>query len=543
GAVALAGWLLLQYALNIGYGYWEDYWLFAVYLLLAALAYAVGAEMARLHALRGLVWAVVLAAFASALIGIGQWVGGDAVSQWNSAFLFPLAGSDRMVGNLAQANQFGTLCLVGLWLGWAILAPWCDASPARQGAAVILAAVQLTGVYLSGSRTAVLNLWATPVWVLLWLWWQGRSWRTERMLRWMLGACAGWLILQAALPALSAALGWTAPPVERTLTQDDNRLRLWQMALQATTSAPWLGLGPAGMAHAHVVWAVEFGSFDNAIAAHAHNTVLDLLVVFGWPLGGLAVLGGVTLWLLHLRGSHNRTTFLLWLACTTVLTHALLEYPLHFGMFLWLVALLLGAATQPQGVWAALHGNGAAGDVQAAPCTRRSALMPGLVRGLAAVGLVGLGLIWQAYVELESLHTLWRQQGGRAAQQALPAVSPRTQRLFPGLLERVHWFTLPEESIGHLDAPQRAALHRLALIRPASAVLWRAALDAAVQGNAERSAWYGERICAMYSPEVCNELDELWRVLGSTYTHLPHLPWKAWAQRRALSSALGQPAP
>lgn len=490
----------------------DQAWIFGVYVFIALLSFHIGAQRKDASHMDGIFWAVALSAALSALIAFLQWVGVFAKGDWDPAFFFPSPGGGRTASNIAQANNFGTLLILGLWSCLFLLQRAYERPHMRRlaewatgGTLVLL----VLGIYLSGSRTAMLNLILAPIFVAGWLWIRQRSIRSK-LLIWTIAPIVLLLVLQVLMPPLSEWLGLPQPPEDRSLTSDSSRLRLWAMVWASILDSPWWGHGLTAMAETHLRLSPIYGAFDYRIAAHAHNTVLDLLLMFGIPVGGAVAVGVVWLWWRAWRAAREPAQLFAWLMCSAMLVHALLEYPLHYGFFLWLLCLLLGYLVGKSGQ----------------PVTLRRSVLTG-VMWLVLVGTVAYPF-WRGYVEVEKLYTLLRQQGPTAVQAVLPQAHPFSRTLYPGLLDRLNWISRPSADMSSLTDEELTALVQATRRYPLPGLLWRAVLAYAYRGDAEQAAWYGQRLCSMFHPGLCEKAAEEWPELGKGRIDWPDLPWHAW---------------
>lgn len=490
----------------------EQMWTIVVYTVIALLCYWIGAQRQSLRQMDGILWPIVGAAVLSALIAVFQWAGTFAKGDWDPAFFFPSPGGGRSASNIAQANNFGTLLIIGLWSFLFLLQrEWGHprmrrlAEWAAGGALVIL----VLGIYLSGSRAAMLNLMVAPVMVAAWLWWRSQSARSP-LLVWAAAPIVLLLVLQLVMPILVAGLGLLPPPEDRSLTSDNSRLRLWAMTWGSVLESPWWGHGLTAMPETHLRLSPAYGAFDYRIAGHAHNTVLDLLLMFGIPVGGAIAAGVAWLWWRGWCAAREPAQLLVWLMCTAMLVHALLEYPLHYGFFLWLLCLLLGYLTAQPG--------------------QPRALRRPVLRGAAWLVLAGAAAypFWRGYVEVEKLYTLMRQQGPVSTQAALQQAHPFSRALYPGLLERLNWISRPTTDMASLTDFELEALVHTTHSYPLPGLLWRTTLAYAYRGDAEQAAWYGQRLCRMFHPGLCEEAAKEWPELGKDHANWPDLQWKDW---------------
>lgn len=487
----------------------ESLHLYVLYALVAYMTYALGLnlrEQGWLGRVLAVIWA---AAILSALIALAQWAVGGQFA-WNPAYLMTAEAGTRVFSNIGQANNFGTLMVIGIWVvayGWHQVAPknisW------RLGALLSLLLLVL-GVYVSGSRTAVLNLILAPVLVVLWA-----IVRKQRPPLFVFLPIATWSVLFLVMPYAIVWFGLDFPEQTRSLVNDPQRLRLWSMVLASIAEHPWLGNGFWAVPNAHLRLSPIYGAIDYRIAVQAHNTVLDLWAMFGLVLGSLVVvLVAWTVWLAWKAADTEAKQFV-WLMAVAMLVHGLLEYPLHYGYFLWLLALLLGSlAAKP---WKTV-------------VFQRSAVAASA--WLLLVGALAYP-IWQGYVSTEKLYTQLRQQGPEAVNVSLPNADPLAKALYPGLLQRLKWLVLSPEKISSLSQAELNDLESAAQSYPLPGLVWRTALAYGYKGDGDTAAWWVERMCKMFHPDLCESAQQEWLSRGSQQNNWPTLPWEAWLPKPA----------
>lgn len=206
-------------------------WTIGIYTALAVLAFHVGAQRPNPRQMDGIQGPIAGAALLSALIAVFQWTGAFAKGDWDPAFFFPNPGEGRAASNIAQANNFGTLLIIGLWSMLFLLQRDWSCQRTRRlayGLAGVSTVLLSLGIYLSGSRTAVLNLALAPAFVAGWLWWRYRSLRSP-LLIWTIAPLALLGVLHAVMPSIANTLGLAQPPEYRPLAHDNQRMRLWAM--------------------------------------------------------------------------------------------------------------------------------------------------------------------------------------------------------------------------------------------------------------------------------------------------------------------------
>lgn len=272
-------------------------------------------------------WAV--AAALSVAIALCQWT--DAVNL--GLYTADLPSGKRPFANVAQPNQFNTLCFFGL-CGLLVLYQH------RQLGRIIFglsAALLLTGMILSQSRTG----WIQVICLLLWGAINQR--RADLRLSHLQIVMLGLFFLMGTL-ALPAISNFLMLPIERTLEsqiQTSVRLSYWYAMAHGLLEQPLWGFGwqQAGAAQ------IQVALSQPAIGlyfAHSHNLILDLMLWNGIPAGTLIT--ALLIWWLLIRvlGEIEPTAIWLLAAVGGWLIHSMLEFPHEYAYFLIPVGLAMG---------------------------------------------------------------------------------------------------------------------------------------------------------------------------------------------------------
>lgn len=315
-----------------------------LYLLGFAAAYVLGEHWG--HSKSGQpVTLVLVAACIAAVVSTGlqifQWLGLTEDLLLQDAWVLHLGDDRRPYANLGQPNQLASLLLWGfLGVGWAWNKRWIG----LHGAGV-LAMFILFGVALTESRTALMTLTLGVVTLSV----RKVKFLDRPAVRAAQGLYLYYLICLAGQAPLGRLLGLDTQLTMLVRTGGELRLPLWRMALDATTVNPWFGFG-WGRANAGFFQVfLNHPLFADLYFEQSHNLLLDLVLWVGWPLGvGLIVCG--LLWLHRVVRSVASTSQMLTVAALGVmLLHAMLEFPLHYGYFLWPFGLLAGSAAAGTG--------------------------------------------------------------------------------------------------------------------------------------------------------------------------------------------------
>ncbi|MBC7917562.1 MAG: O-antigen ligase C-terminal domain-containing protein [Rhodoferax sp.] len=341
-AAVLAGVPLLQYALGLDTLFGVA-WTHAIYLAGLFVALRLGEVWERQASGQSadfVLLALLIAALASVALQIHQWLGFEPVGPWT---LMVSAGR-RWSANMAQPNQLASLLLLGLLgLAWFFQRGRLSARPA-----LTLAAVLLFGVALTESRTAMLNIGLLFIGVLVWR----RRLQQPGMLRATIALLLWFALVTTLLPWIYE---WTglggfneeAHSLARAQAVSA-RLGIWSMALEGSLLHPLGGYGWGrviaanfSVAETHAGELLHFSS--------SHNLLLDLILWNGYPLG-LLVGFAVIFWCWkRMSQVADFGQAILWGCLSVLLVHAMLEFPLHYAIFLLPFGVLAGALQAAQG--------------------------------------------------------------------------------------------------------------------------------------------------------------------------------------------------
>ncbi len=295
-------------------------------VLILAAAYQAHAKIVRI----GLAITIILSSgwyLLQFLVGLLAAVTEDLAPVWP----LPLFGFANV--RFLAHYQLGLLPL----LGWAVLyfrrpllraltgtlfVLWCSLlwySLGRGAPLALITAMVLIAVILRGRGLRFLALMAAGL---------------------LLGSLLAWIFLQ--FPHWMGASELRAPTGHVMSTEDPARLFLWQRALESILEHPLLGIGP-----------MHYAAVPNPIAAHPHNSLLQIGAEWGLPVLVLVlVLGTMGLWQwfrLLLREPKPRTaTFrlaitlgLLSLAALSLVS-GVIVMPLSQLLLTFFIALALG---------------------------------------------------------------------------------------------------------------------------------------------------------------------------------------------------------
>jgi O-antigen ligase len=326
----------------------------ALGLLLAALLMAWSGA-----ALQGPARAAALQAFCLGWVAVGVLSTVIALVQvfapdWADGVLVARSGfPGRAVGNLRQPNHLSTLLL------WSVVAlvPLREAGRFSTRSTVLLGALMVVGIELSGSRTGTVGVLVLAVWGAV----DKRLSQPGRLM--LVGAPLLYGAWALALKTLqSGALGAATRLGEADVS--GSRFGIWRNTLELIAQQPWTGVG---FGEFNFAWSLTpFPGRPVAFFDHTHNLELQLAVELGMPLALLVLaLLGRALWQAWRRslgvvgpaGTALRALFVMVLIAAL---HSQLEYPLWYAYFLlpaaWMWGLCLGAPTAAPAQGAAPRG-------------------------------------------------------------------------------------------------------------------------------------------------------------------------------------------
>jgi O-antigen ligase len=311
-------------------------------ILLTGVACHVGAHFRRTpQELSWFLFALVTAAIINATEGLLQWFGlvGE-LYQW-----MPEPESRGLAfGALRQTNLFATfLCIGSISTVWLV-----HKRSLTEPMAWFLLLMLMFAVAASGSRTGVLEVTVLAMFAFAW-----RKKLNAAVTQLFMGQLA-LLILAMLVLTIAAELlefGFSSGAARTVKMGQDARISIWHDALYLIYERPWLGWGwrETGYAQYATLFKPRYeGIFDNA-----HNLPLQIFVEFG--LLATAPFLGLVFWFSYKkisfcikRGNITNTPpelESLFAGCILLLIvgiHSMLEYPLWYAGFLFLVGLFVG---------------------------------------------------------------------------------------------------------------------------------------------------------------------------------------------------------
>ncbi|MBU1365468.1 MAG: O-antigen ligase C-terminal domain-containing protein [Gammaproteobacteria bacterium] len=490
-AVALLPWL--QFGTGEIY-FFGTAWIHSLYLLGFAVAVLVGYDWERTaegECLDFLFLAIVMAAILSVAMQLIQWMALDIGS-----ILVLQPGRERFDANLGQPNQLASLLLLGACgVAWGYARGFLRAS-----VSVVLLVYLLTGVALTGSRTAWLNVAGLAV--FLPMFWQERR---PTHLRFSLIALAGYFFaLSLSLPILNHWLFGGGAALRDA--SDPLRLMIWRIFSNAVINGPFFGYGWGQSISAALV----SPNYPNqSVMSYAHNLFLDLMVYNGLLIGGLISAGIIYIFISFLKHIQHPEATIPFASTAVLLVHAMLEYPLHYGYFLLPFGIFVGSLC--------FHSN-----------VRE---MGGLSRrGLVAALLVlGGALMITIHDCLEAERTYFSINYSKRNMEVpineLPVLYVLDQ--WQERLQLANMFR-PEIENG----ANRQWIWSVLVTTPDPAYALNLAQNYAANGQQMEARYWLNTMCKMAPSEVAQRLEGEWRVLRYTETFYAAVDWAACSKPR-----------
>lgn len=463
--ILLGMFVILQWSLGVVY-FSGDAWLFAFYLLGAALASMLGRAAVVRHGesiLHALAWMFALTASLSCAIAIAQWF--DVI---DGLMVLTSGAGRRVTANLAQSNHLATLLMLGIASIFFLRQTYRLSSWSSTPWLIFL----LLGVIFTQSRTAWLCFLAFAIW---WFVKMGRGSRispvsvTGLFLFLMSGSI--WvsdvaLFLQLIEPGDEMGFMERATAMER--------VALWGQAWHAITESPLLGYGAGQVSVAQVESSIAYPV--QMLSLHSHNIVLDVLLWFGPVIGSVIV----AFWFwraitLALKSASPGSVYLM--MCVGAITlHGMLEYPLEYAYFLLPLFFILGGLEEQHGVWAIS--------------------LPRYSTAAAwCIALFLMFSVWREYRVMEDDHRMLRFElariGGSKVSETTPEVHLLTQLAEMNALAR----TVPRPDISEI---QLDGMRKVAFRYPYVPSLYRYAQVLALNGRVDDSVDVLLRLRSIY---------------------------------------------
>ncbi len=291
---------------------------------------------ARPKLLARLTQVVWLAALASAMIGLLQWLSLESVV---AGFTAQSDIGSRPMANVAQPNQLATLLLMGI----AALSFTFERHAIGTLAYLLALSFMSFVLVLTESRTGVLCAVTLAMYALL-----KRRQHVSRIRAKFVAAWAAVVVTGfSLLPSLNNAL-LIGGSRGLSLTDNNGRWHMWKQIAHAVWEAPWFGYGWNQTVAAHAVGAAALPG--ELSISHAHSVLFDVVAWNGLPLGLLLCAAGIY-WFVTRTWRVKEPSGIYAMACLIPFAvHSLLEFPFAYSYFLLTAGLLVGSVETSLGV-------------------------------------------------------------------------------------------------------------------------------------------------------------------------------------------------
>jgi O-antigen ligase len=497
-AFALAAMPLLQWAVGF-VSFAIDALLSAAYLVGFALAAIAGAQLVRSDErfLAQLFGAILMAGLGSLAIAAIQWLGFSDPTGWWLEYMPP---GERPYANLSQPNLFA--CLLGLSVAGVI---WFYETRRLPGwAAWVLVALLALGMLMSQSRVTWLFM---PMFVGLWWAYRDRA-RLRTPLVVVATTAAAFVVAVVGWSALNSALQLHVNALSvAERAQQGMRMEHWKTLLDAVSRSPWVGYGWQQISQAQLAATLDHRPTFEWLS-NAHNEILDLVIWNGIPIA-LVVIGLLVAWAVGvLRRCADADSWALIAALGVMLVHSMVEFPLHYALFLLPAGLMVGA----------LEVRLAGGD-QPAGHGPRLGRLPYLVAALVMAGFVLL--LGKEYFQTEDAVRRVRLLAAGYVEKGAPPSVPDVV-LLDGPREYVRlWLT----DIAKLPADRLPWMRKVVERYPAPWALYQLALAEALNGHPDLAQRDLRLMCAMGEERHCHDARVRWMVLGKEFPKIAAVPF------------------
>lgn len=460
----------------------------ALYLALWLTAVATGRQVVSRSGGADMLFGVWLcAALISVAIALTQWTEAPYLAEYSAS----LPPGMRPFGNLAQSNNFCTLCFLGLC---ALL--WLHQSQRVSGVFFWLGAqLLLLGMIASQSRTGWLQMGLLTLWCV-----SLREKARLRLSRTQLSVLGLQFVVGVLLwTSVCKALLLTTARTLEDQARAGIRLPYWEAMLDAIVREPLWGYGwqQVGVAQQRVALSHPFiGEYFE----HSHNLILDLLLWNGIPTGSLILIALLWWFASRVLRCRDSRTVLLLAALGGVFVHGMLELPLEYAYFLIPVGLLMGATDT-------LH-----------PSAAKALHVPRWIV-ICCISLLTTVFAFVAidYLEAEDNYRMLRLESARIGVGKL--VTPASHLRLLTQLEAFLQFARIEAKPG-MGPKQVDWMRRVSERFGYPPVMFRYALAAGLNGQPEAANLVLRKICRIHPVARCIEARDGWQVLQSEYPQL-----------------------
>lgn len=306
-----------------------------------------------------LIIGIWLSSAATAILGIGQWLGTWEQFAGRFVWMTDVDPGTRLSGNLAQANNAGTLLIWGLLCGL-VIAGRIDSLALHERSKAMIHGLMTSSMLLitiasalTQSRTTTLSFFIVSA-----ITWKFRQICSKRVLQTILVACFINVAIALFLPLINTFLfdaKLTAAYGGRGLASDA-RLTAYDIFLNAILQKPFFGYGIGGTTTAFVE-GIQKNTDLGVYFGHTHNIIIDLFVWLGIPVGLLIIFLIARFYFRAWNKITSLDHLLIFLIISVAIIHSMLEYPLSYAYFLIPFSLFSGQFSSFSNPDYAIHKN------------------------------------------------------------------------------------------------------------------------------------------------------------------------------------------
>lgn len=460
-----------------------------LYVFVFFLAVLLGKEMAcQEDGLGNLVFGGwILAASVSTFIALNQWTGSYDLG----IFSVDLKPEGRPFGNLAQPNNFCTVCFIGLCSSFFLNQRQVLGSLATT----LLASLMMLGMVISQSRTGVLQVAFLFVGYALFF---RRKENAGLSIKTIALLSSGFFFISLFWHRISSGILLSSSTRLGSELASEARYIYWRSIIGAIKNEPLWGYGwqQAGVAQQRI--ANESASV-NSYFEHAHNIVLDLMLWNGVPIS-IFIAACLFLWVKGLAEKNEKPNErLLFILPAGIFIHAMLEYPLEYAYILIPFGLIFGLI-------------GEKGRKELSVSISRSVRITFFVLMVPAFLLVAV-----EYIKMEEGFRLLRLESARIGAGGITS-KPPSSRVLTQLAAFQKFASV--EANSKMSRDDLRKMDEVAQRFPYPPVLFRYSLALGLNGQLDASLDTLRKICSMHNAERCKEARTNWTALKVQYPEL-----------------------
>lgn len=457
---------------------------FFVFGLAAAITVGYNLRQTQYDIFNTLAFQFIIGGLISTFMAIYQWLELSGMG----IYIADIQTNSRPYANLAQPNMLATLIMCSL----ISLAYLWESERISSNLAAFLTPLLVLGLALPQSRTT----WAITI--VLGSWWLLKNNKLKLKLN---------LTHLLAVIGLYISFIYLKPIFEDILLiANDSRLLstdigvrgdAWKLLLDAVLKGPAWGFGWQPVSAAQISVALDH-PVTGIFFQQSHNLILELLIWNGLWLGACLILSSVWWFTSRMIKINSQSSWFAFAIILAMITHAMLEFPLHYAFFLLPFGLLVGyveAASENKIIF-----------IYNAP-------RPVMI-GLTLFGAIFLTLITREYIIIEKDFRLLRFEtkniGNLRAEQPAPDVIILDQlREFNRLARTEATPNMSPEDLKQMET----VVHR----NPAPAALMRYALALGLNGRYQEVSIELQRLRKLHGEELYEEAKNNWATLTKKY--------------------------